>query len=113
MEDMDEDAFFGYVLEPTNGVLGDCAALLHIKPLARQCYLKEWEKLKEFLTDINLDEESPSEAALEKYFLYLRDDKTLASLSLWTVYSMLNSVYKESMALTSFISKIKKSPEVL
>ena len=37
MEDIDADIFYGHggsVLEPMNGILGDCAALLHIKSWA-------------------------------------------------------------------------------
>ena len=72
-------------------------ALLTVKEGSRAKYKNVW------LEFVNLVEASPgdfvgrnpSEGELISYFKHLRENKKMASSSMWTYYSMINSIYKD------------------
>ena len=89
-------------------------ALLNVKDGSRGKYRKCWNDFTSFFP-LKKDEFSlgmPCEEDFTSYFKHLREEKKMASSSLWTYYSMLNSVVKgiygkklqtEFPRLTSFI----------
>ena len=71
-------------------------ALLNVKDGSRGKYRKCWNDFTCFFP-LKKDEFSlgmPCEEDFTSYFKHLREEKKMASSSLWTYYSMLNSVVK-------------------
>ena len=56
---------------------------------------KAWSKISYFfLCSLEFDTRIPSEEEFSTYFRFLRQDKGLSTSTLWTTYSLLNSVCK-------------------
>ena len=73
----------------------DSTALESIKEPSRAKYAKVFDNFKNFTgagDELNL--RLPSEEEVLAFVNYLRKDKGAASSSMWTIYSMLNSVIK-------------------
>ena len=70
-----------------------------MKEQSRKLYVKAFNLLREFLGGKDLDVEPPSEHDLLAYFRFLRLEKKMASSSLWTTYSKINSMCKAKYAL--------------
>ena len=77
----------------------DITVLLSIKEKTRPRYGKLWEEFKQF-SDRDFAEKVPAEDDILKYIRFLREDRKLASSSVWTCYSMLNSVIKSKYGLS-------------
>ena len=71
-------------------------ALLTVKEGSRAKYKKVWLEFVNFVEACPGDfaERSPSEEELISYFKHLRENKKIASSSMWTYYSIINSTYK-------------------
>ena len=77
----------------------DITALLSIKEKTRPRYGKLWEEFKQF-SDKDFAEKVPAEDDILKYIRFLQEDRKLASSSVWTCYSMLNSVIKSKYGMS-------------
>ena len=76
-------------------IFGDIEAFETIKVKSRPLYEKAWLKFREFFPcSLDFDTRMPSEEEFSTYFRFLRQDKGFSSSTLWTTYSMLNSVCK-------------------
>lgn len=76
-------------------IYSDDKAVEAIKEPSRKRYLKAWGEFKERISDpAELDNRIPTEEELTNYFKFLRMEKKSSSSTLWTIYSMLNSVVK-------------------
>ena len=70
-------------------------ALLTVKEGSRERYSRVWKEYLDFCsTSSEFAYRMPSEYELITYFKHLREVKKMASSSLWTYYSMINSVVK-------------------
>ena len=71
-------------------------ALLSIKEGSRGKYRKVWMDFLQFSgsRQEEFQTKMPSEEDLTNYFKFLRENKKFASSTLWTNYSMLNSIIK-------------------
>ena len=72
-------------------ILSDQIALEQVKPGSRIIYKKAFDRLREFL---ERDLEDLPEQELMRYFRDLRLEKNAASSTLWSTYSMINSLCK-------------------
>ena len=58
-------------------------------------YEKAWSKFRDFFPcSLEFDTRMPSEEQFSTYFRFLRPDKGFSTSTLWTTYSILNSVCK-------------------
>ena len=74
-------------------IFPDSEALIQIKEGSRKNYLRAFNQLRDFIED-QLESRPPTEHELLKFVQHLREEKGMASSSLWTIYSMINSVSK-------------------
>ena len=74
-------------------ILPDSLALEQIKPVSRNVYKKAFDCLREFIGR-DFEDSGPSESELISFIKDLREVKKAASSTLWTTYSMINSVCK-------------------
>ena len=74
-------------------IFPDSEALIQIKEGGRKKYLRAFNQLRDFIGD-QLESRPPTEHELLKFLRHLREEKGMASSSLWTIYSMINSVSK-------------------
>ena len=65
---------------------------------SRKQYERMWKQFLEFCGDFDLEAGQPGEDLLTNYFKHLRFEKKMASSSLWTVYSCLNSILKRKFS---------------
>ena len=70
-------------------ILQDSEALIQIKEAGRKNYLRAFGQLRKFVGE-DFSTKAPSEEDHLQYFKHLREDKKMASSSLWTTYSMIN-----------------------
>jgi hypothetical protein len=61
---------------------------------SRKQYQRTWSQFVDFCGDFDFDAGQPGEELLSNYFKFLRLERKMASSSLWTVYSCLNSIFK-------------------
>ena len=78
-----------------------------IKPVSRKAYVKAWKGFKDLAPDFNFEEGPPGEEIIVSYFRYLRFEKKVASTSLWTFYSYVNSILKRKYGF-----KLQELPRV-
>jgi integrase len=74
---------------------------------SRKQYRRKWSDFVEFCGDFDFEAGQPDEELLSKYFKYLRNTKKMASSSLWTIYSSLNSIFKRK-----YSSKLQEMPRL-
>jgi len=67
--------------------------------VSRRQYKRTWMQFVEFCEDFDLEAGPPGEKLLSKYFKFLRLEKKVASSSLWTVYSSLNTIIKRKYSV--------------
>ncbi len=67
--------------------------------VSRKQYKRTWLQFAEFCGDFDLEAGQPGEELLSKYFKFLRLEKKVASSSLWTVYSCLNTIMKRKYSV--------------
>lgn len=66
-----------------------------IKEKSRPAYIKAWKEFKEFLgDDLDLEMAPPTEQRIIDFFNHLRTNKQMATSSIWTNYSYINSIFK-------------------
>ena len=53
----------------------------------------------EFSPNVNFEDGPPSEDDLAKYFTHLRNEKNMASSTMWTMYSYINSIMQRKYAV--------------
>ena len=75
-------------------IFSDEEVFEQIKPASRKAYKKCWKEFKEINPEINFEEGRPGEEAIVIFFKHLRFEKKVATSSIWTLYSYLNSVMK-------------------
>ena len=96
-----------------NGSTGRFSSVGNDQMSTRSMYQKAWNEFQEFFTEDNFKENMPSEGHFITYFKYLRNDKKLATSTIWTTYSKINSVIKSKFgrALQEFprVAKLIKS----
>jgi hypothetical protein len=74
---------------------------------SRKQYKRKWSDFVEFCGNFDLEAGQPGEELLSKYFKYLRNTKKMASSSLWTIYSCLNSIFKRK-----YSTKLQEMPRL-
>jgi len=67
--------------------------------VSRRQYKRTWLQFVEFCGDYDLEAGPPGKELLSKYFKFLRFEKKVASSSLWTVYSCLNTIMKKKYSV--------------
>ena len=72
----------------------DDEVFVQIKEKSRPAYIKSWQDFKSFCPEHEFENGYPPEEIFIKYFNHLKLDKKMATSSLWTHYSYLNSVMK-------------------
>jgi len=96
----------------STSVLSDADALYDMKPESKKNYLRNFNLLREFVGD-QLETRPPSEDEMLAFIKHLREDKAMASSTLWAMYSMINSVskgkYSFNMKQYSKVSQLLKS----
>jgi len=60
---------------------------------SRKQYQRTWSQFVDFCGDFDFDAGQPGEELLSNYFKFLRLERKMASSSLWTVYSCINSIF--------------------
>ena len=75
-------------------VYTDEEVFTQIKDKSRQAYMKSWKEFKMFNIGHDFEEDHPGEEAIIAYFNHLRLEKRMATSSIWTYYSYINSVMK-------------------
>ena len=65
-----------------------------IKDKSRKAYIKCWKEFRDLHPTINFETSPPGEEALIAYFKHLREEKNVATTSMWTFYSYINSIIK-------------------
>ena len=79
-------------------IVDDVTALESIKEGSHAKHSKLWREYKDYVhqfgTSIDWEVERPKEEDVLGWVRYLRKDRKAASSSLWTYYSMLNTVVK-------------------
>ena len=76
-------------------IFGDLKALETIKMKSPPLHEKAWSKFRDFFfCSLEFDTRIPSEEEFSTYFRFLRPDKGLSTSTLWTTYSLLNSICK-------------------
>lgn len=79
----------------SSAVYSDDIAIEAIKEPSRKRYLKLWSEFKDKASNSgDFDMRMPTEDELADYFRYLRIEKKMSSSTIWTTYSILNSVVK-------------------
>ena len=96
----------GVVQDPV--ILSDMDAFLSVRQGSRQKYMRTWMDFKEFFPNANFDERRPNEEELREYFLNMRTVKGCASTTIWTNFSMVNSICKNKYSFD-----IKSLPRVI
>ena len=80
------------VQEPV--ILSDEDALLSVRQGSREKYKKMWQDFKAFFPDANFDVRRPNEEELREFFMHMRTVRGCASSTIWTNFSMVNSMCK-------------------
>ena len=76
-------------------IYSDEIAVEDVKEPSRKKYLKVWCEFKErAVKSGEFEERMPTEDEFAEYFRYLRLEKKLSSSTLWTTYSIINTVVK-------------------
>ncbi len=75
-------------------VASDEDVFAQFKQQSRKQYVRMWSQFRNFIPDFDFASGSPGEEAFMNFFKFLRLEKNLASTSLWTYFSCLNSMMK-------------------
>jgi len=73
-------------------VLMDAECFEQIKEPSRKAYVRVWGQLKDFNSEFDFSEGPHGEDLLMNYFKDLRLEKKVASSTMWTFYSYINSI---------------------
>jgi hypothetical protein len=88
-------------------IFSDEEVFEQIKPKSRKAHEKCWKEFKELNPEINFEEGPPGEEAIVNFFRHLRLEKKVASSSIWTLYSYINSILKQKYGF-----KLQELPRV-
>ena len=88
-------------------IFSDEEVFEQIKPASRKAYQKCWLQFLELNPENNFEEGPPGEEAFVNFFRHLRFEKKVASSSVWTFYSYLNSILKRKYGF-----KLQELPRV-
>jgi hypothetical protein len=100
---------FGYLLlQYGEKIFSDEEVFEQIKPKSRKAYEKCWKEFKKLNPEINFEEGPPGEEAIVNFFRHLRLEKNVASFSIWTLYSYINSILKQKYGF-----KLQELPRVM
>jgi len=66
---------------------------------SRKAYKRAWMQFVEFSGEFDFEAGPPGEDLLTRYFKHLRLEKKVASTSLWTFYSYINSIIKRKYSV--------------
>ena len=80
--------------DESSTIFTDESVFSQIKEKSRNAYVKSWEDFKSYLAGHNFEECHPGEEDIISFFNHLRNEKKMASSSIWTIYSYINSVMK-------------------
>jgi hypothetical protein len=72
-----------------------------------KAYKRPWAQFVEFNSEFDFEAGFPGEEVFTKYFKYLREEKKVASSTLWTTYSYLNSILKRK-----YSAKLQQFPRL-
>jgi hypothetical protein len=72
-------------------IFSDEEVFEQIKPKSRKAFEKCWKEFNELNPEINFEEGPPGEEVIVYFFKHPRFEKKVASSSIWTLYSYLNS----------------------
>jgi hypothetical protein len=76
-------------------IFSDKEVFEQIKDKSRKAYIKSWHDFKAFNSTNDFDASHPGEEDIIAYFKHLRQEKKIATSSLWTTYSYINSILKQ------------------
>ena len=80
--------------DESSTIFTDESVFSQIKEKSRNAYIKSWEDFKSYLAGHDFKECHPGEEDIISFFNHLRNEKKMASSSIWTIYSYINSVMK-------------------
>jgi hypothetical protein len=72
-------------------IFSDDMVFEQIKPKSRKAFEKFWKEFNELNPEIIFEEVPPGEEVIVNFFKHPRFEKKVASSSIWTLYSYLNS----------------------
>jgi integrase len=75
-------------------IASDDDVFLQFKEESKKQYKRIWTQFREFAADFNLEAAPPGEEILANFFKWLREEKKMASSTMWTYYSCVNSILK-------------------
>ena len=78
-----------------NRIFSDKEVFEQIKEKCRPAYVRTWKSFKDLKPTINFEEGPIGEDCCMDFFRVLRQEKKLASTTMWTSYSQLNSTMKQ------------------
>ena len=78
-----------------------------MKEKTREAYQKSWQQFKDLNPECKFEEGPPGEDVILNFFKHLRGVKKVASSSMWTLYSYINSVMKRKYSV-----KLQELPRV-
>ena len=81
-------------MEESKKIYTDEEVFAQIKDKSRKAYIKSWHEFKNFNTGHDFNDDHPGEEAIIAYFNHLRLEKRMATSSIWTYYSYINSIMK-------------------
>jgi hypothetical protein len=89
-------------------IFSDEEVFEQVKPKSKEAYEKCWKEFKELNPEINFEEGPPGEEAIVSFFRHLRLQQKVASSSIWTFYSYINSILKRKCGF-----KLQELPRVM
>ena len=66
---------------------------------SKKAYKRTWMEFMEFSPNANFEDGPPGEEYLTKYFTHLQNQKNMASSTMWTMFSYINSVMQRKYAV--------------
>jgi len=97
---------------------------LQFKEESKKQYKRIWSQFRGFAADFDLEAAAPGEEILANFFKWLREEKKMASSTMWTYYSCVNSILKRkynvklqeipriTMLLKSFDTDVKEKATI-
>jgi integrase len=88
-------------------IYSDVEVFEQFKDKSKKAYIKAWMNFKNFNPNFKFEEVQPGEEDIIAYFKHLRLVKKVATSSMWTIYSYINSVIKRKYGI-----KLQSLPRV-
>ena len=105
-------------------ILSDEEVFLQFSEDSKKQYKQIWTQFRSFIMDFDLETGAPGEEIFANFFKWLRHEKKMASSSMWTYYSCVNSIMKRkynvklqeipriTMPLKSFDTDVKEKATI-